>query len=208
MVNKRMPADTTLKELTFLNDKKIDGELYALLQSYSVPNEQKQTIVNKKDLPSVATMNSKLGIKSRTTFYSHLKYLKDRNFIVEKENFYYLPNQEEIYFMLPLDTLKFLNDTSREQVIKVYLYLGQRWKYKSNDYIFTIEEIAKHIGIKLDGNSRNYEIINNALVHLKNNGLIDYTEFYEGDKPRKRLINFSLIVKNLRKEEKIVQIEK
>lgn len=39
MVNKRMPADTTLKELTFLNDKKIDGELYALLQSYSVPNE-------------------------------------------------------------------------------------------------------------------------------------------------------------------------
>jgi len=27
---KRFPADTTLSSLTFLNDKKIDGELYAL----------------------------------------------------------------------------------------------------------------------------------------------------------------------------------
>ena len=32
---KRFPANTTLKHLTFLNNKKIDGQLYGLLQSYS-----------------------------------------------------------------------------------------------------------------------------------------------------------------------------
>lgn len=35
MIEKRFPADTTLTSLTFLNDKKIDGELYALFQSMS-----------------------------------------------------------------------------------------------------------------------------------------------------------------------------
>lgn len=78
------------------------------------------------------------------------------------------------------------------------MYLGQRWKYKQNDYIFTIEEIAMHVGINLNNNSRNYEMINNALVCLKNNGLIDYVEFYENEKPRKRLTNFSTIVKNIK----------
>lgn len=55
-----------------------------------------------------------------------------------------------------------------------------------------------HVGVNLGNNSRNYDMINNALVCLKNNGLIDYTEFYEGDKPRKRLNNFSTIVKNIK----------
>jgi hypothetical protein len=32
---KRFPADTTLDNLTFLNDKKINGELYAYLQGLS-----------------------------------------------------------------------------------------------------------------------------------------------------------------------------
>lgn len=97
---------------------------------------------------------------------------------------------EEIYFMIPLDTLKFLNDTMKEQVIKIYIYLGQRYKYKPG-YVFTIAEIAEHIGLTLGNNQRNYEIINNALICLKNNELINYAEFYEGKYPKKRLINFS-----------------
>ena len=97
--------------------------------------------------------------------------------------------------MIPLPTLQFLNDTLKEQVVKIYLYLGQRWKYKQNNYIFTLEEIGLHIGIKINHNTRNYEIINNALICLRNNGLIDYIEFYDGEKPRKRLTKFSLEVK-------------
>lgn len=199
MVNKRMPADTQLEQKTFLNDKKIDGELYAFLQSYSYPNENKETIVNKKDLPIQVEICKMIGIKSRTTLKTHLNYLIEKGYVVEEGDKYILPNQEEIFFMIPLDTLKFLNDALKEQVVKIYLYLGQRWKYKQNDYIFTIEEIAQHIGIKLGNNLRNYDIINNALICLCNNGLIDYVEFYEGDKPRKRLTQFSLHVKNIKK---------
>ena len=104
-------------------------------------------------------------------------------------------NQEEIFFLIPLETLKFLNDCLKEQVIKIYIYLGQRWKYKQNDYTFTLEEIAEHIGIKLGNNQRNYDIINNALICLVNNGLIDYVEYFENNKPRKRLADFSLVYK-------------
>lgn len=202
MANKRMPADTTLKQKTFLNDKKIDGELYAFLQSYSFPNKNKETIVNKEDLPTQNEICKSIGIKSRTTLRAHLNYLIEKGYVVERPDKYILPNQEEIFFMIPLDTLKFLNDALKEQVVKIYLYLGQRWKYKQNNYIFTIEEIAQHIGIKLDGNSRNYEIINNALLCLCNNELLDYVEFYEGDKPRKKLTQFSLYVKNDKKKKK------
>ena len=54
---KRIPADTTLESLTFLNDKKINGELYAYLQElseYIVIDKQNNkflTYVLKKSLP-------------------------------------------------------------------------------------------------------------------------------------------------------------
>jgi hypothetical protein len=40
-VNKRFPADTKLDRETFLRNKKIDGELYAIFQEHSYPNEEK-----------------------------------------------------------------------------------------------------------------------------------------------------------------------
>ena len=54
---KRIPADTTLETLTFLNDKKINGELYAYLQELSEyividkENNKFLTYVLKKNLP-------------------------------------------------------------------------------------------------------------------------------------------------------------
>ena len=68
--------------------------------------------------------------------------------------------------MIPLRTLQFLNDTIKEQVIKVYIYLGQRWKFKK-DYVFTVKEVGQHIGVKVDNDSR----INNALLCLESIGL-------------------------------------
>ena len=53
-INKRFPANTSLDITTFLNNKKIDGELYAYLQSLSYPNEKKETIVLKKSMPTQA----------------------------------------------------------------------------------------------------------------------------------------------------------
>ena len=54
---KRIPADTTLETLTFLNDKKINGELYAYLQELSEyividkENNKFLTYVLKKNMP-------------------------------------------------------------------------------------------------------------------------------------------------------------
>jgi hypothetical protein len=48
---KRFPADTNSEINTFLNNKRIDGELYAFLQLYSYPDEEKRTIVEKAKLP-------------------------------------------------------------------------------------------------------------------------------------------------------------
>ena len=118
-------------------------------------------------------------------------------YIIDEKDKYFLPQKEDIFFNIPIETVKYLNDTTKEQVVKIYIYLGQRYKYKPKDYVFTLEEIAEHIGINLSGHSRNYEIINNVLVCLKNNELIDYVEFYEGKYPKKRLIKFEFKVKNL-----------
>lgn len=53
-------------------------------------------------------------------------------------------------------------------------------------------ELASHIGIKLNGNQRGYDIINNALLCLKKLELIDFVEYYENEKPKKKLTKFSL----------------
>lgn len=77
--SKRFPADTTLDTLTFLNDKKINGELYAYLQELSTYElgdlQEPITFVNKKDMPKQSLMCETLGIKSPKTLRSHLNYL-------------------------------------------------------------------------------------------------------------------------------------
>lgn len=191
MIQKRFPADTDItKEITFLKDSKIDAELYAFLQSISKP-EDGVTIVVKKDMPKQSDIISKIGIKSPKTYRAHLQYLIDKGYVEDKENVYVLPNIEDIYLLLPLTTIQFLLDTIKESVIKVYIYLGQRWKYKKG-YVFTQEEIAEHLGIKLAGNPRGRQMISNALDVLQNNGLITFEHFFDGKSPRHRLTDWSM----------------
>ena len=150
------------------------------------------TIVEKSRLPKQDEMLTTLGIKSKTTFRSHLKYLIDSEYVIDdvKNKRYILPDKENIFFYLPLETVQFINDTVKEQVYKIYLYLGQRWKYKPG-YVFTQEEIAEHLGTSLAGNETVRRQIRNALIALQNHGLIGYEQFYEGKVPKYRLINWS-----------------
>lgn len=195
-IEKRFPADTSLDSNTFLNDHKIDGELYALLQQHSYPVD-KETRVMKKDLPTQVSMCDILGIKSPKTLRAHKDYLVQQGYLIEYKDYYVLPNKENIYLLIPLKTLQFLNDTIKDQVIKVYVYLGQRWKYKQeeHEYIFTMKEVGQHIGIKVEGSSRNYQIVANALDCLRKLGLIDFVEYTEvvngKPVPRKKLVNFT-----------------
>lgn len=188
-IQKRFPATTSLDEKTFLNDNKIDAELYAYLQTQSYPDiETKETRVFKKNLPSQKDIAEKIFNVSRNTIVNHLKYLKDQGYIIDKGDYYLLPNKEEIFFKIPLDLLNFFIDTLKEPVIKTYIYLGQRFNYKPHDYVFTEREIAEHIGVDYNNNSKK---IAHYLIALENLGLIKVAEFYENNTPLKRLINFS-----------------
>lgn len=204
---KRFPADTTMEFSTFLNDKKINGELYAVLQGaseYIVIDKALnlyQTYVPKSKMPTQAEMCRILGIKSPKTLRQHLQYLIDQHYIVpggtnedDKNVAYYLPEMENIYFYIPIDTLKYLRDSCKEHVFKIYIYLGQRYKMAlgmGKQYEFTLEELGTHIGIGLKNHSRQYEVVNNALELLYNSGLISYVSYFDGQMQKKKLMSFS-----------------
>lgn len=206
-VSKRFPADTRLQEKTFLNNDEINGELYALLQSCSMPVAQPDgsiiTKVFKKDLPKQADMCKKLGIGSPKTLRTKMKLLESRGFVLKEEDGnYILPEREDMFLMIPLETLQFINNNCKEHIMKIYIYLGQRYKFalsKGQPYEFTSEELGEHCGIKVKNNSRGYQIINDALTLLVNNGLIDYVSFFNGVTQKKKLTNFSFEYKDEKK---------
>ena len=111
--------------------------------------------------------------------------------MVEEDYRYILPNKEDIYLLIPLSTLQFMQDVLKEPVIKAYIYLAQKWKQKQG-YEFSYEEIASHIGIKLAGNARGYQQIANILTVLQNNGLIRISDAYwVGNLCRRKLLEWN-----------------
>lgn len=188
-----------MKTNTFLNDKKVDGELYAYYQSISEKELYEgnyRTIVKKSSIPNQSEICKKIGIKSPKTLRARLSYLITKGFItVLKNGDYWLENKEDIYFLIPLKTIQYLRDNCKEHVFKIYVYLGQRHQYALKNgfqYTFSSEELGEHIGIKIKNNARGYEIINNALNLLENSGLIEYVEYFDGKVRAKKLIGFSL----------------
>ena len=189
---KRFPATVSLEEETFLNNKKINAELYAFLQSHSYPDpETGETRVYRKNQPSQKDMAEKIFNVSRNTINNHIKALQEHGFLIDNKTYYVLPPKEQVFFQIDLKLLEFFIDTVKEPVIKTYIYLGQRFKYKGSDYVFTKQEIAKHIGL---GDSLNYsgtyKKINNYLYVLESFGLIKLAYFYEDKTPLIRLVDF------------------
>lgn len=185
-------------ETTFLTDKKVDAQLYAIFMEHStgVPaNESKtgqyETIVYKSDLPSATDICAILG-KSRNTYRNHLKYLLEQGYIIDCSTYYIINTRKENSFLsIDLDTIKFLNNNVKEPVWKIYLYLGQKWKWKGSNYLFTLEELGKHIGRNINHNQETYKYIKDILNSLVDNGLIKMAQFYDGQWRRCRLVEFN-----------------
>ena len=198
-----------MNNLTFLNDKKLNGELYAILQSvsnYRIINKGQntfETFINKKNMPTQTEMCRRLGIKSPKTLRKQLEYMKEQSYIIPGEGdiVYYLPEMEDIYSLLPTETINYLVDSCKPHVIKLYIYLGQRYMLGlklNKNYEFTLQQIADHLGLSIQNHSRSYEVINNALWLLQNSGLIDYYEYTsEGYIVKKVLTSFSSKVKRI-----------
>ena len=145
-------------------------------------------------MPKQSIICEALGMKSPKTYKTHLQYLIDRGYIQDAGDKYILPEKEDIYFLIPRKTLRYINDSCKEHIIKIYVYLGQVYKYalsQGRQYEFTLEEIGEHTGIKVKNNSRGYEIINNALTLLYNSGMIDYVSYFDGQMQKKKLTKFS-----------------
>ena len=186
-IKKRFPANTTLDKPTFLNNSKISAELYAFFLVLSV-GENGETRVYKNKLPSTKIIAEEILRKSRSTYNNYINTLKKEGYLEDKGEYWVLPKVEEMYFTMELDLLQHFIYSIKEEVLKVYIYLGQRYNYKPGDYVFTIKEICEHLGL---GYERNHKAISSHIDLLQNLGLITIAYFYEGNKPMMRLKGFS-----------------
>lgn len=195
IIEKHFPANTTMKELTFLNNKNIDGRLYGYLQSKSMPVKVAnycETRVDKFQLGTQADFCEAIQIKSPKTLRKHLKILIDTGYLRDEQGYYVLVEKENIYFKIPLQTLRFIQNTIKEDVIKIYIYLGQRYQYAATEnkkYSFSIKEIIEHLGLSVNDKNRNF--VKDGLDALMNNGLIKFVNYREGKIPRMRLVDFT-----------------
>lgn len=141
----------------------------------------------KSKMPIQKEICQKIGIKDPKTYRVHLHYLIETGYVIDNIDKYILPDKEDIYLLIPIETLKFIYDTLREPVIKTYIYLGQRFKYKK-DYLFTKKEIAEHLGIN---DKRANEKIENYLKVLSHCGLISFEHVYNKKVSMMKLTNWS-----------------
>ena len=194
-----------MNEITFLNDKNVDGELYGILQSisnYEVIDKSKNdyiTFVKKSNMLTQTELCKKLDIKSPKTLRSHLNYLIEHGYLIKNKDkdldiLYYLPEIENIYLLIPHETTKYLKDNCKSHVFKIYIYLAQRYQWalkEGRTYEFTLKELGEHVGLKMGGYTKNYEIINHALELLSNSELISYVSFFDGSMQKKKLTKLS-----------------
>ena len=114
---------------------------------------------------------------------------------------YDLKNKEINYQIINADFLKEMVAVYRPYVVKIFIYLLDKMKWKcsqqEDSYVFTNSEIAKAMGYSETSKSWQ-EPVRIALAHLKMAGYIDFEEFYEQQTlkngrivpvPKKRLIN-------------------
>jgi len=195
VIEKHFPADTSMEMLTFLNNKNIDGRLYAYLQSKSMPvkiSDYYETRVDKFELGTQGEFCEAIQIKSPKTLRKHLNTLIETGYLRNEKDYYVLIQKEDIFFKMPLDTLRFIQNTIKEDVIKIYIYLGQRYKFAASQgtkYSFSIKEIVEHLGLSLNDKNRNF--VKDGLDALMNNELIKFVSYREGKAPRLRLVSFS-----------------
>ena len=179
--NRRIPM-----EEEFMKDKMISDLLYSMLQSYSNWNKEE----NHRYIPKKIIKKSKwakaLGI-SRPTLDKRIGKLLEKEYLIDKEDYYILPNKGEYYFLVPVETLNYLINTANHNVIKLYCHLGLLYKFYGNKAYYTQSKLLEVIGYdKTDKN--NHKTIKHILTSLKLNGLLVTTSESEGIITKERIL--------------------
>lgn len=191
--NRRIPM-----EEEFMKDKMISDLLYSMLQSYSNWNKEE----NHRYIPKKIIKKSKwakaLGI-SRPTLDKRIGKLLEKEYLIDKEDYYILPNKGEYYFLVPVETLNYLINTANHNVIKIYCHLGLLYKFYGNKAYYTQSKLLEVIGYdKTDKN--NHKTIKHILTSLKLNGLLVSTSENEGIITKERIL---AVNSTIRKPEQI-----
>lgn len=204
---RRIPTGGTVME-----DKKFNDILYAYLQSisYRDPNKEDRYVwkndCKREDLAKALKMNL-------STLKRKFNHLVSNGYIVEKEDTFELPKVSQWNFFIPVETLKFLIDTTNEDIITVYAYLGQLKNQMKDKAYYTESKLLILLGYKIklrtkdengnqmyraSTNSRDWERINNIIKALKLFGLlttVEKKEIYNGKEVYKTYYEISTIVR-------------
>ena len=191
--NRRIPM-----EEEFMKDKMISDLLYSMLQSYSNWNKEE----NHRYIPKKIIKKSKwakaLGI-SRPTLDKRIGKLLEKEYLIDKEDYYILPNKGEYYFLVPVETLNYLINTANHNVIQIYCHLGLLYKFYGDKAYYTQSKLLEVIGYdKTDKN--NHKTIKHILTSLKLNGLLVSTSENEGIITKERIL---AVNSTIRKPEQI-----
>lgn len=204
---RRIPTGGTVME-----DKKFNDILYAYLQSisYRDPNKEDRYVwkndCKREDLAKALKMNL-------STLKRKFNHLVSNGYIVEKEDIFELPKVSQWNFFIPVEILKFLIDTTNEDIITVYAYLGQLKNQMKDKAYYTESKLLILLGYKTklrtkdengnqmyraSTNSRDWERINNIIKALKLFGLlatVEKKEIYNGKEVYKTYYEISTIVR-------------
>lgn len=122
-------------------------------------------------------------VMSRKTIAKYFKYLEENDLIYLEGEYYYLtvlpPDEANL---VHYSTLSKLLNVLQKNSINIYIYLVSRWFANAcSEYIITISQIKKYIGIATTTTSNNL-IVSDTLDILQRLGLIAYKICYEDEK--------------------------
>lgn len=74
--------------------------------------------------------------------------------------------------------VKYLVNTRNANSIRIYIYLLNKYKWKADNYIFTLEELKTALGYSVKTKSIDV-VINDILASLKREKIIDFIKFHD-----------------------------
>lgn len=223
-----LPLETQNNNI--LQDKSIDLQIYELFQIKSYITKDKIRFCYKSGMTQKGMYDEYIKYYSDNnmkhisfnTFRKYWKTLFDKGMIINgevtdisgKENVkaYILPQDYKIFQFVPLETMRFLANTTNRNVINIYGYLLNKSKYKEN-YTFTLKELVVNaLGYNAETSGIEQKA-RDCLVSLENNGLIEYSEIYELNSdnkpvPKKKLIRVNMEYKKMTGKKQVDNINK
>ena len=184
---RQMPRDTNITSSALYQDL-----LYGYLQVNALVTEDKRKIWTLKIL-SFTNIAHDLGC-SRQTVSKKFYQLVQLGLIKSCSEGYELIDLERSQgFLLPIDTLRKLVNTLKENAITIYIYLLNRFEANSQQpYGFSIDGLKQIAGLGSKSRNNNY-IVTDILEILQRLGLIKYTVVNTTDEKQRIYTQYILL---------------